>query len=164
MGELFDFLQQCQQKEEPKVIRTIELGSTFDDQDWRIYDQIVEKMENVYVNSETIELVAMFPEDKLASPELVTQPGCSFLSEVKIVTIEELSYNKGVEVDNEPYTSHELKMMKLSVEMSMNTMKPSSIEPPQLELKPLPENLKYAFLGPSNTLPVIISSCLTAYH
>ena len=52
-------------------------------------------------------------------------------------------------------------MMKLSVEMSTNTLKPSSTEPPQLELKPLPNNLKYTFLEPSNTLPVIISSCLT---
>ncbi|XP_059277534.1 uncharacterized protein LOC132031568 [Lycium ferocissimum] len=33
--------------------------------------------------------------------------------------------------------------------------KPSIIEPP-LELKPLPSHLRYEFLGPSNTLPVII--------
>ena len=37
---------------------------------------------------------------------------------------------------------------------------PSSEIPPQLELKPLPENLKYAFLGPSETLPVLIASDL----
>ena len=52
-------------------------------------------------------------------------------------------------------------MMKLFIEMSTNTLKLSLTEPPQLELKPLLENLKYVFLGPSNTLPVIISSCLT---
>jgi len=34
---------------------------------------------------------------------------------------------------------------------------PSIIEPPKLELKPLPDTLKYAFLGESETLPVIIS-------
>ncbi|KAL5550681.1 hypothetical protein UlMin_000857 [Ulmus minor] len=33
-------------------------------------------------------------------------------------------------------------------------------ESPQLDLKPLPETLKYAFLGPSETLPVIIASDL----
>jgi len=38
---------------------------------------------------------------------------------------------------------------------------PSSISPPKLELKPLPDNLKYAYLGDNETLPVIISSALT---
>ncbi|XP_026399352.1 uncharacterized protein LOC113295219, partial [Papaver somniferum] len=37
---------------------------------------------------------------------------------------------------------------------------PSIVEPPKLELKTLPSTLKYAFLGSSDTLPVIISSCL----
>jgi len=37
-------------------------------------------------------------------------------------------------------------------------------EPPKLELKPLPNMLKYAFLGDSQTLPVIISSHLDAYQ
>ncbi|XP_070045206.1 uncharacterized protein [Nicotiana tomentosiformis] len=38
---------------------------------------------------------------------------------------------------------------------------PSIEEPPTLELKPLPPHLRYKFLGPSSTLLVIISSCLT---
>ena len=38
---------------------------------------------------------------------------------------------------------------------------PSNISPPKLELKPLPENLKYAYLGHNETLPVIISNALT---
>jgi len=33
-------------------------------------------------------------------------------------------------------------------------------EPPKKELKPLPDNLKYKFLGPAETLPVIIASDL----
>ena len=37
---------------------------------------------------------------------------------------------------------------------------PSAVEPPKLELKPLPDTLKYAFLGSSETLPVIIASDL----
>ncbi|XP_024178407.1 uncharacterized protein LOC112184382 [Rosa chinensis] len=37
---------------------------------------------------------------------------------------------------------------------------PSIISPPTLELKPLPSTLKYAFLGPNDTLPVVISSKL----
>ncbi|XP_070010283.1 uncharacterized protein [Nicotiana sylvestris] len=38
--------------------------------------------------------------------------------------------------------------------------KPSIEEPPKLELKPLPAHLRYEFLGPNSTLPVIISSSL----
>ncbi|GKV49749.1 hypothetical protein SLEP1_g56483 [Rubroshorea leprosula] len=41
------------------------------------------------------------------------------------------------------------------------TVKPSKEEPPTLELKPLPSQLKYVYLGDSNTLPVIIFASLT---
>ena len=40
-------------------------------------------------------------------------------------------------------------------------LRPSVEEPPKLELKPLPENLEYAYLGENESLPVIISSELT---
>ena len=43
-------------------------------------------------------------------------------------------------------------------------IKPSIEEPPQLELKLLPNHLRYAFLGNSSELPVIISSSLTLEH
>jgi hypothetical protein len=33
-------------------------------------------------------------------------------------------------------------------------------DPPKKELKPLPKNLKYKFLGPTESLPVIIASDL----
>ncbi|XP_052477897.1 uncharacterized protein LOC128033794 [Gossypium raimondii] len=38
---------------------------------------------------------------------------------------------------------------------------PSLISPPKLELKELPENLKYIFLGKNQTLPLIVSNALT---
>ncbi|XP_049346837.1 uncharacterized protein LOC125811400 [Solanum verrucosum] len=38
--------------------------------------------------------------------------------------------------------------------------KPSTEEPPNMELKALPSHLKYAFLGANNTLPVIIAANL----
>ena len=41
--------------------------------------------------------------------------------------------------------------------MSTSIPVPSIIEPPKLKLKPLTDILKYAFLGESETLPVIIS-------
>ncbi|KAM1255941.1 hypothetical protein ACFX2G_030716 [Malus domestica] len=46
--------------------------------------------------------------------------------------------------------------------VSANKMLPSVVQPPTLELKPLPSHLKYIFLGENDTLPVIISSSLTA--
>ncbi|GKF00333.1 hypothetical protein Tco_0023683 [Tanacetum coccineum] len=39
---------------------------------------------------------------------------------------------------------------------------PSSVEPPKLELKELPEHLEYAFLQEDNQLLVVISSALSA--
>ena len=42
------------------------------------------------------------------------------------------------------------------------TSMPSVERPPQLEQKPLPSHLRYAYLGEYSTLPVIISSSLTA--
>nr|GFB68920.1 DNA-directed DNA polymerase [Tanacetum cinerariifolium] len=41
-------------------------------------------------------------------------------------------------------------------------LKPSSVEPPKLELKELPKHLKYAFLQENNQLPVVISFALSA--
>nr|GEU93793.1 retrotransposon protein, putative, Ty3-gypsy subclass [Tanacetum cinerariifolium] len=42
-----------------------------------------------------------------------------------------------------------------------NQLKPSSMEPPKLKLKELPEHLEYAFLHENNQLPVVISSALS---
>nr|XP_016511328.1 PREDICTED: uncharacterized protein LOC107828486 [Nicotiana tabacum] len=47
-------------------------------------------------------------------------------------------------------------------ERETSPAKPSIEKPPQLDLKPLPAHLRYAFLGPNSTLPVIISSGLLA--
>ena len=42
------------------------------------------------------------------------------------------------------------------------TLVPSVERPPQLEQKPLPSHLRYAYLGETSTLPVIISASLIA--
>ena len=44
--------------------------------------------------------------------------------------------------------------------LASSPMPPSIVSPSKLELKPLPDSLKYVFLGPKETLPVIISSLL----
>jgi hypothetical protein len=40
----------------------------------------------------------------------------------------------------------------------------SILQEPELELKPLPDNLKYVFIGDNNTLPVIVAKGLTSAH
>ncbi|KAM1624518.1 hypothetical protein ACFX2K_022689 [Malus domestica] len=50
----------------------------------------------------------------------------------------------------------------ISISVLTNKLLPSVVQPPTLELKPLPSYLKYVFLGDDETLLVIISSTLTA--
>ena len=51
---------------------------------------------------------------------------------------------------------------KLELLESHTKMLPSGISSPKLELKRLPENLKYAYLGDDETLPIIIYNALTS--
>ena len=46
--------------------------------------------------------------------------------------------------------------------LSHKKLFPSILQAPELELKPLPNNLKYVFIGDNNTLPVIIVKGLTS--
>ena len=48
----------------------------------------------------------------------------------------------------------------LSIPISTNKLLPSVEQAPKVELKELPDHLKYVFLGELETLPVIISSKL----
>jgi len=51
---------------------------------------------------------------------------------------------------------------KLEMSKSQTKILLSHVSPPKVELKPLPENLKYACLGDDEALPVIISNTLTS--
>ena len=46
--------------------------------------------------------------------------------------------------------------VELKLTEAIPRLAPSILKPPTLELKPLPENLKYAFLAPNEKLPIII--------
>ncbi|XP_074559897.1 uncharacterized protein LOC141815936 [Curcuma longa] len=48
------------------------------------------------------------------------------------------------------------------LEIGSEKLLPSIMQPPKLELKPLPEHLKYAYLGENDQLPVIIAQHLEA--
>jgi len=59
------------------------------------------------------------------------------------------------------YWKRELEFEPLQLEeRTTPPAKPSIEEPPELELKLLPSHLRYAFLGPKSTLPIIISFSL----
>ena len=59
--------------------------------------------------------------------------------------------------------SFEPNRRKFYVPLGENTLRsePSFEKPPQLEQKPLPNHLRYAYRGQSLTLPMIISTSLT---
>ncbi|XP_057784322.1 uncharacterized protein LOC131001771 [Salvia miltiorrhiza] len=64
------------------------------------------------------------------------------------------------------YSTEEIPIRHLSSRMPIPTntepILPSVVKPPKLDLKVLPQHLKYVFLGEDNTLPVIISNELSA--
>ena len=71
-----------------------------------------------------------------------------------------LSCGKQDRTNEQQGTKADVLMLRFPKASISAKIKPSIEEPPVLELKPLPECLKYAFLGQDNTLPVIISSQL----
>ncbi|XP_070002063.1 uncharacterized protein [Nicotiana sylvestris] len=68
-------------------------------------------------------------------------------------------------LEGQGFWRRELKFESLHLEERKTPpANPSIEEPPKLELKPLPPHLRYTFLGPNSTLPVIISSSLLTVH
>ncbi|CAN6544107.1 unnamed protein product [Malus baccata var. baccata] len=80
----------------------------------------------------------------------------------------ELVIARGMDIqNNEAITIHPHNMNDFSLTVPPNEdlikmLLPSVVQPPTLELKPLPSHFKYVFLRDDETLPVIISSTLTA--
>ncbi|PIN12195.1 DNA-directed DNA polymerase [Handroanthus impetiginosus] len=95
------------------------------------------------------ESIAKQPLDPLerALPDLIDEKNEEDLEVVKTLDASKFFKSRGVESVERTALS---KVLKHSIE-----------EPPTLELKPLPNHLRYAYLGESDTLPVIISSSLS---
>ena len=53
-------------------------------------------------------------------------------------------------------------LCKVELPISLTRLLPSIEQAPDLELKPLPDHLKYVYLGDNQTLPVIIAKELTS--
>ncbi|XP_071909584.1 uncharacterized protein [Coffea arabica] len=60
-----------------------------------------------------------------------------------------------------PTTTKRYEVLPIFIPESHQRVLPSVVQAPVLELKPLPEHLKYAYLGDNETLPVIISTALS---
>ena len=63
-------------------------------------------------------------------------------------------------LEDSPLFLKKHKYLDLGEQSSLKS-KPSIEDPSTLELKPLPSHLKYAFLGKSKKLPILISAFLT---
>jgi len=61
--------------------------------------------------------------------------------------------------DKPEYDAFEFDDLYFTVDCLLTTTS-ESVSPPALELKPLPNSLKYAFLGPNESLPIIMASDL----
>ncbi|XP_071912445.1 uncharacterized protein [Coffea arabica] len=60
-----------------------------------------------------------------------------------------------------PTTTKRYEVLPIFIPEPHQRVLPSVVQAPVLELKPLPEHLKYAYLGDNETLPMIISSALS---
>ncbi|XP_023750718.1 uncharacterized protein LOC111899063 [Lactuca sativa] len=57
--------------------------------------------------------------------------------------------------------TNQFSVKQIELPQTHTRLPPSLVQPPELELKVLPQHLKYAYLGDNETLPVIISTHLT---
>uniref|UniRef100_A0A2N9IHI1 Reverse transcriptase RNase H-like domain-containing protein n=1 Tax=Fagus sylvatica TaxID=28930 RepID=A0A2N9IHI1_FAGSY len=84
---------------------------------------------------------------------------CHYVNLIDTTVQEEFNRNflkeEQVMAANEPWGLHFEELLK-----TKKKLMPSSEEIPQLELKPLPNGFKYAYLGPGETFLVVISAAL----
>ena len=99
-------------------------------------------------------------EDKL-KVALSKSLTCSKLQELEAkFVIDPLLRDVIYEFDSLPLRRFDVSYINLPI--SYTKLLSSLVQAPKLDLKSLPDHLKYAFLGEKESLPVIISSKLTA--
>ncbi|CAL2259848.1 unnamed protein product [Prunus armeniaca] len=101
-------------------------------------------------DEETVEFKTPLERALIQSPKTVNKEGNTVVLEV-VNMLEALPPQRG-----------KFNSIFEPLPLSTNKLIPSIVKAPQVELKPLPENLKYAYLGDEKTLPVIIASNLSA--
>jgi len=128
------------------VFKTMEEPSKEDDDDCFMIDIMDDIVENAKVHVITEDPLERF---------LILENSNDYSLDRNIDVIDEIFHASVIE--GQSYCSKPEPLPPLR-----STPLPTSLElAPTLELKPLPENLKYVFLGINDTLPVIISSLLT---
>ncbi|XP_059624851.1 uncharacterized protein LOC132268127 [Cornus florida] len=122
-----------------------------------ILDEIVEEFIPSMVIKIPIEdnLSSLLSEDPLASCLLEMYENCGFDNEGSISEVNDLMESVA-SLNFPPWKAPKKPLPPLS---SISLVL-SLVSPPTIELKNFPPDLKYAFLGPKETLPVIISSNL----
>ncbi|PIN21873.1 DNA-directed DNA polymerase [Handroanthus impetiginosus] len=114
-------------------------------------------------SNESDECFAISLFDKLAGNESITEQPLDPLERALLDLLDEENEEDCEVVKTLDASKHFKSRGVESLERTApsNVLKPSIEEPPTLELKPLPSHLCYAYLGESDTLPVIISSSLS---
>lgn len=108
-----------------------------------VIDDLVHQFTSKILNSDPLEFFLSNDRDEVLDFEDIKTVENEFANAVK---------------QERPPWSHQFE--KLPTNFS-EPLKPSLDQPPTLELKTLPSNLKYSFLGSNDSLPVIISATLT---
>jgi len=96
---------------------------------------------------------------------LCNDPLGTYLSDgdLRLFDLESVIYEMDLTLDSIPHldSSSWVSAYEPLPPLASSLMPSSIMSPPKLELKPLLDSLKYVFLGPKETLPVIISSLLS---
>ncbi|XP_062006666.1 uncharacterized protein LOC133723817 [Rosa rugosa] len=87
-------------------------------------------------------------------------------SAIKVAASSSMVFNEELRelaaiLDAPPYIPAKFSSKFIHLPLTDEKLVPSIVQAPKLELKPLPEHLKYVFLGENETLPVIIAANLS---
>ena len=94
--------------------------------------------------------------------ELALTCGFNDKDSMEKMTIREDIEESILDLNSLPLVPSNLNLSYVDLPLYAEKLLPSIVQAPKVELKTLPEHLKYAFLGDGETLPVIISSKLSS--
>src|SRR4051812_31889170 len=92
---------------------------------------------------------------------ILTNDSCMSIDHLQDPLTRDTMRDMIVSMEATPFYSNIYRPKFESLPASTSKLLPSIIKAPELELKPVPEHLKYIFLGDKDTLPVIIAADLS---
>ncbi|XP_052623609.1 uncharacterized protein LOC128128892, partial [Lactuca sativa] len=120
---------------------------------------------DVYAGSLTMEFDELFELSNGDMLKMILSKGfdCGKLAEqLKLYSLDPEVEKLVSKMEMKKFTRLDVKQIELPP--THTKLPPSLVQPPELELKVLPQHLKYAYLGKNETLPVIISTHLTEFE